>query len=103
VRSAGELAAVVAANPLRGIATDPSKYLVGFLAGDPSVQGVQFVETLDVAPDGVCLVGLELYLWCPSGVLDSPLNKVKWDRQLGVEVTMRNWNTVAKLADLTAV
>lgn len=100
VRSAAELAAVVAANPLHDIATDPSKYLVGFLAGDPSPTAAESIPALNVASDQVRLIEHELYLWCPSGVLDGPFGKVRWDRQLGTEVTMRNWKTVTKLAAL---
>jgi uncharacterized protein (DUF1697 family) len=39
-------------------------------------------------------------VWCPAGLLESPamahLNRL----DLGVHVTVRNWNTVTKLAAL---
>lgn len=34
----------------------------------------------------------------PAGVLASPLTGIDWARRLGVPLTMRNWNTVLKLA-----
>ncbi len=102
VRTAAGLAAVVAANPLLDQVTDPARHLVGFLSGDPGPAGMQTVAALDVAPDQVRLLGRELYLWCPSGVLASPLSKVAWDGQLGVAVTMRNWSTVTRLASLAS-
>lgn len=100
LRTAGELAAVVEANPLRDVATVPSRHLVGFLAGQPEPGATSLVGELDAPPDGVRLLGRELYLWCPHGILASPLSKVNWDRRVGVPVTMRNWNTVLKLAEL---
>ena len=101
VRTAADIAAVITANPLRKIATDPSRHLVGFLSDTPSAVGLKAFAALDIpAPDEVRLIARELYLWCPKGVLDSPFSKVDWRRQLGVDVTMRNWNTVSKIAAL---
>lgn len=101
LRSHDELAAAVAADPLLDIATDPARHLVGFLAGEPSADGRRAVAELDVAPDQARLIGREVFLWCPSGVSDSPLIKVAWEKLLGVAVTSRNWNTVLKLVELT--
>ncbi len=39
----------------------------------------------------------------PGGDLAIALGKLNFDRILGVAVTMRNWNTVAKLAALAGV
>ncbi|HEY8743242.1 MAG TPA: DUF1697 domain-containing protein [Chloroflexota bacterium] len=100
VRTAEELSAVVACAPLLDVMTDPAKFLVGFLSGDPIPAGATAVAALDVAPDQVRLTGRELYLWCPAGVLASPLSQVPWDKSLGVDVTMRNWNTVTRLLTL---
>ena len=41
-----------------------------------------------------------LYLWCPNGISKSPFAKLNLDRMLGTAVTIRNWNTVTKLAEL---
>lgn len=101
VRTSAELAAAAAADPLLDCMTDPSKHLVGFLGGEPQADGVRTLAGMEFAPDEVRLVGREVFLWCPSGVLDSPFSKVAWDKLLGVPVTMRNWNTVTKLLELT--
>jgi uncharacterized protein (DUF1697 family) len=100
VRTAADLAAVVADNPFRKVATDPAKYLVGFLAGEPDPAAARGLDSLDVVPNLVRLKGREVYLWCPAGVRDSPFSTIDWDKQLGVPVTMRNWRTVSKLAEL---
>ncbi len=93
VRTATDLAAVVANAPMLDLMTDPAKYLVGFLSGDPDPDGARAVASLDVSPDQVRLAGRELYLWRLAGVRASPLSTVPWDRRLGVAVTMRDWKT----------
>jgi uncharacterized protein (DUF1697 family) len=61
------------------------------------------VDALPPAVGGEFLVrGRELYLWLPDGIANTPLAAWKWDRLLGVPGTARNWNTVAKLGELTA-
>jgi len=100
-RTAADLAAVVANAPMLDRMTDPAKYLVGFLNGDPDPDGARAVASLDVSPDQVGLIGREIYLWCPAGVRASPLSAVPWDRRLGAAVTMRNWKTVTALLALS--
>lgn len=101
VRTAAGLAGTVARAPLLDLVTDPSRYLVGFLSGDPDPEGVRALVALDAAPDQLRIIGRELYLWCPGGILASPLSKTPWERLLGVDVTMRNWNTVSRLVALS--
>jgi len=101
-RTGPELEHAVAMNPLLGIVSDPSRHLVGFLSGRPDPARVTELLEQDFGADEVRLLGREVYLWCPGGVLDSPFGKVDWEKSIGVSVTMRNWNTVRKLADLVA-
>jgi uncharacterized protein (DUF1697 family) len=98
VRTAEELAAVIAGDPFAEIATDPARYLVTFLPEPPAATAV---DALPPADTGDYLVrGRELYLWLPDGIADTPLASWKWDRLLGVPGTARNWNTVRRLAEL---
>ena len=61
------------------------------------------VDALPPSVEGDFLVrGRELYLWLPKGLHDSPMGAWKWDRLLGMAGTARNWNTVTKLAQLSA-
>jgi uncharacterized protein (DUF1697 family) len=103
VRTAPELANIVVTDPFGDVASDPARYLVGFLAGPPDASGAAAVKSLVVAPNLLRMIGRELYLWCPDGVLQSPFATVNWDKQLGVAVTMRNWRTVTRLAELGAL
>lgn len=100
VRTGDEFHAALAQAPMLDLMTDESRYFVGFLDVAPSAAGRRTVVETDVEPDRVELVGRELYLWCPGGLLASPLGKVKWDRALGCAVTMRNWKTTGRIAVL---
>lgn len=101
-RTGPEFEHAVAMNPLLGVVSDPARHLVGFLSGRPDPARVTKLLEQDFGADEVRLLGREVYLWCPGGVLDSPFSKVDWEKSIGVSVTMRNWNTVRKLADLVA-
>jgi uncharacterized protein (DUF1697 family) len=106
VRSRDQLVAAMAADPLKTVGDDGSKHFLGFLAAKPDKAKVADIAELadadDVAPDEVRLVGDHLYLWCPNGILKATFSKVNWDKRLGTAVTMRNWNTVTKLAEIAA-
>lgn len=104
VRTGRQLAAAMAADPLADIADNGSRHFLGFLSAAPDpakVAGLpELGDAADTAPDAVRLVGDHLYLWCPNGILKATFSRVDWDRKLGVVVTMRNWNTATKLAEL---
>jgi uncharacterized protein (DUF1697 family) len=99
VRTAAELAAVLAADPFGKVATDSSRYSVTFL---PEAPAKSLIADLPAAEDGEYVVrGRELFLWLPGGMASAPMAKWPWDRLLGVAGTNRNWNTVTKLVELT--
>lgn len=99
VRTAGELAEVLAADPFGDVATDPSRYSVTFFPEPPHPDRVAAAPSADGGAYEVR--GRELYLWLPDGMITSPMGGWKWDRLLGVAGTNRNWNTVTKLVELT--
>jgi uncharacterized protein (DUF1697 family) len=102
VRTGAELAAVLAANPLGHEPEKPSWFFVSFLAAEPQPAAAAALTALDVGPDQAWIIGREAYLWCPTGPLDSKLGGPFVEKRLGVAGTARNWNTVSRLADLTA-
>jgi uncharacterized protein (DUF1697 family) len=100
VRTGEELSDVVSGDPFAAVASDPARYLVTFL---PEAPARDRVDALPPADAGNYLVrGRELYLWLPDGIQNTALASWKWDRLLGVPGTARNWNTVARLAVLSA-
>ena len=104
VRSAAELASVLAANPFT--AADPATLYVTFVggAGQAGVGGTgqAGVEGVEVGANGdrARIVGPHVYLVCPAGSGRSPLANAYRERRLGVPVTTRNWRTVTALAEL---
>ncbi|MGY1633168.1 DUF1697 domain-containing protein [Geodermatophilus sp. SYSU D01186] len=101
VRTGAEVAAVVAADPLGSVATDPARYLVTFLPRAPDPGRVAALPPADSGEYRV--TGRELFLWLPDGISNTPLGAWKWDTLLGVAGTGRNWNTVRRLAEMAAV
>jgi uncharacterized protein (DUF1697 family) len=100
VRTAQELAEVVARNPLGDVASDPKRYQVGFLEAKPKSSVV--AEIADLAADGerVETVGREVYSWHPAGAARSKLWAKLAANGLGVRGTSRNWTTVTKLLEM---
>lgn len=100
VRTAEQFHAAIDRPPLFEAMTDPARYLVGFLDGDPEPSGVASIGALDAGEDRIEFRGREVYLWLPEGVIASRFSKLDWPRTVGAQVTMRNWATVTKLSAL---
>ena len=97
VRTRDELAEVVKANPLRGVATDPKRYQVTFLDRELPRELLAALAGLTTGEERFQAIGREIYGWHPDGVRRSRL----WARlatgNAGVTATARNWNTVEQL------
>lgn len=100
VITASELAAVVSRNPILELATDWSRLLVAFLAEPRDRSQLEPLSRMDWEPEALAIGTRVAYIWCPPGVLASPLIKAI-GRALGDAVTTRNWATVTKLHTLT--
>jgi uncharacterized protein (DUF1697 family) len=98
VRTADEMAEVVAADPLGHLVTDPARYSVTFFP-EPLDPG-RVAAALAVDGAAVELRGRELYLWLPDGLSGRPGASTDWTRVLGQAGTNRNWRTITKLLEL---
>jgi len=97
IRSGAEMAAVVAANPYQR--ADPTKVVVTFC---PTPQQPPDLDLAAFAPEGLTVIGREVYLDLPYGQARSPLlaalaKSVPDDGQ----ATSRNWRTVLAIAERT--
>jgi uncharacterized protein (DUF1697 family) len=99
LRTADELAGVVAANPFPEALEEPKNLHVWFLSGEP---GALDLDADTIAPDQVAAGGRELYVWYANGMAPSKLGRHLHEGTLGLVATARNWNTVTKLVALTA-
>jgi uncharacterized protein (DUF1697 family) len=96
LRSAGELAKAIAANPF---AAEPPDHLhVSFLARRPGATALAAVLPSTFVPERFALQGREIYLHLPGGMgrskLAVALGRVK---AIAAIATARNWRTVLEL------
>jgi len=99
VVTAEELSAAIAANPLGALATDQSRFLIGFLAHDADRAPLELLAVRDWSPEALALGERVVYAWCPHGVTGSPLLGAV-SKAVGDAITTRNWSTVLKLQTL---
>jgi uncharacterized protein (DUF1697 family) len=101
-RTHDELAAVVKANPLKAVATNPKYSVVAFLHTTPAQDALDDIDPKQYAPECWKLVGRELFIWFANGQGKTKLPANLFDKRLKTPATARNWNTVVKLLELTA-
>ncbi|HEV8357780.1 MAG TPA: DUF1697 domain-containing protein [Gemmatimonadales bacterium] len=99
VLTAAEVAAIMAGNPLGRVAADPSRLLVTVLANPADRARLVPLTRRDWAPEALGLGGRVAYLWCPVGILKSPVAEAVGG-VLGDRATARNWATMTKLHGL---
>lgn len=102
VRSGAELAKIVAANPYPHADDAGNRHAVVFLRDRPTAAQLQPLKAKDWSPDAFIVRGRDIYLHLPNGFAESELS-LAVGKLKGNPSTMRNWNTVRKLADLTLV
>lgn len=94
-----EVQTIIAENPLAEIASEPSRYLIAILEEPEDRSRLKPVLAQDWTPEIIELDERAIYLWCPGGVLASPLVKAIIS-VLGEKVTTRNWATMLKIDEL---
>jgi uncharacterized protein (DUF1697 family) len=91
-----ELEQIVAENSLAARADNPSRLLVAVFA---TAEQRASLNRLKPDQDGNVALAIgtrAAYLWCPDGILASPLVEIVM-RSLGHATTTRNWATILKL------
>jgi len=99
VLTASELDVAVRGNTLLKVASHPSRLLVGALATRDDRSRLEPLTRKRWGLERLALGERVCYLWCPNGILQSPLMK-EVDRALGDAITSRNWSTMQKLLGL---
>ncbi len=98
VKTAAEIAGVLAANPfLKEKGIDATRLHVTFLQQAPAKSAVEALAKIKAGADRFRWLGTEIYLHCPEGYGGSKLSNMAIEKVLGVRATTRNWNTVTKL------
>ena len=96
VKSAAELAAIVAGNPIAVPADGHSRLLVAFTQDPKAVARLASVGPLAVPPERFAIGVGAAYLYCPKGILQSKAAEALLGKA-GKDVTTRNWATTLKL------
>jgi len=99
VLTAAELEVAVRGNSLLKVATPPSRLLIGALASRDDRSRLEPLTRKRWGLERLALGERVCYLWCPDGVIKSPLMK-EVGRALGDAITSRNWSTIQKLHGL---
>lgn len=100
VRTATELTAIRGGNPfLKEPNIQTARLAVTFLQQTPTGKALTALRAMDVGSERFHVAGRELYLHCPEGFGNSKLYML--DNVLSQKTTVRNWNTVAKLCEMS--
>jgi uncharacterized protein (DUF1697 family) len=103
IRSAAEMAKIVAENPFpRQKGIDSTKLHVTFLDKAPSKPNVDKLDALAETRDQYRLAKQELYLHCPINYGQTRLSNTAIEKALAVTATTRNWKTVTTLCAMAA-
>lgn len=99
VKSAAQMTAIVAGNPLADGVAEPARLLVAFAPDAPTLAALQGLAPLVVAPEAFVVGEHAAYLHCAAGILQSTAAKALLG-SAGQAVTTRNWATTLKLQAL---
>lgn len=101
IRSAEELADVVDKNPFLKRGVDAGTLHVAFLASVSDAKSVAELDCRRSPGDSFEIRGRHIYLWLPNGVARTKLTNDYFGRTLRTTSTLRNWNTVQRLLEMT--
>jgi len=103
VRSAADWAGAIKANPFAKMAKDDPGHLIMMCLKDaPPAASVNALQQAIKGRETVKAKGRQAYFMYPDGVGNSKLTIKMIEKYLATSGTGRNWNTVLKLAALTA-
>jgi uncharacterized protein (DUF1697 family) len=96
VKTAAEVAAAIAENPLADEERNASRMLILFTQEPATLARLVPVAKQDWSPEMLVVGKYAAYMWFPDGIIDSLVAKAV-DRELKTLGTSRNWATLQKL------
>ena len=102
LRTDKELAQIAKRNPFLADEANLKLLHVAFLDSAPTKKAIAELDPDRSPPDRFAVRGREIFLHFAKGSGRTKLGIDYFERKLGVAATARNWNTVLKLAELTA-
>src|ERR1700690_163331 len=101
LRTGDELLEVRGNNPFLRDGAAADRVHVMFLADTPDPARVASLDAHRSAPDAFVVRGRDVYLHLPNGVAKTRLTNQYFDSSLKTTSTVRNWNTLLKLVEMT--
>lgn len=99
VRATEEVAAVAEHSPFPGDGAEGATLYVLFLKSEPGAEARKKVEALATEVDSFHLHGRELYWLARKKMSESAISGATLEKALGMPGTMRNVNTVRRMAE----
>ncbi|MDX3113864.1 DUF1697 domain-containing protein [Streptomyces scabiei] len=97
--SLAEWEELIEANPFPDAVAVPKFLLTAVMAKDPEPEKVASLRPFAAPGEGFAVIGRVAYVHTPDG-FDGRNLAARFDKGIGVPNTVRNWNTVLKLAEL---
>src|SRR5690242_20172806 len=101
VRTAAQMARVADGWPFAAKAPPNTKHVM-FFAKAADAAALRSISLDAVAPERLVVAGANVYFHYPNGLGKSKLGPIVGRTPAGKRGTMRNWNTVTALRDMTA-
>ena len=99
IRSIAELAAVARYKPFHDCDQDGNVLYIGFVADNPGEKSRHRLQSFTTKVDDFHIYGREVYWLCRKNLGESDFpGGAKFEKTLGMPVTLRNSNTVVKIA-----
>lgn len=100
-RTKKQLESVLDHDPFGAVASDDSKYVIGFMPTPPRAGAVKSVLDDEYPGGELCaLKGRELYVWTPNGVSKSKALPAFGKSKAADYITVRNVRTIKKLMEI---
>lgn len=104
VRTPARLEEIAGYRPFtsEGLANAAHTLYIGFLHAPPAPDAIQKVSELGDSHNRLQIHDRELYWLVHNRISESAITGARLEKALGMPTTLRNWNTVQKLADKVA-
>jgi uncharacterized protein (DUF1697 family) len=100
LRTTEQLRAAIRANPFLTLGAPEETLHVMFLTATPDAGAVEKLDPDRSPGDTFVVLGREIYLRLPNGMVRTKLTNAYFDTKLGATSTARNWRTTTKLLEL---
>jgi uncharacterized protein (DUF1697 family) len=76
---------------------------VTYLSDVPGADQIRSAATVKTEKDRFAVVGREVFLHCPNGYGRTKLNNTFFEKRFATTATTRNWRTLTKLLEMSAL